>query len=245
VADGLAASTIQATVIPLKAIFRRELSRDRLTVNPTAGLELPAVRGGRDRIASPKEATALIAALPVDDRAMWATALYAGLRRGELMALRVDDVDFDQGVIRVRHGWDDKEGRIDTKGRRRRNVPIVATLRTLLKEHLLRTGRRGGDLLFGRTATVPFAPTQVTGRADAAWKGRGRITLHEARHTSASFWIAAGVNAKAISTFMGHSSIAVTFDGHLLKGGEEEAAGMLDAYLSKAVAASGDGIIER
>lgn len=48
--------------------------------------------------------------------------------------------------------------------------------------------------------------------------------------------IAAGVNAKALSQFMGHSSIKVTFDlyGHLMPGSEREAAGMLDAYLERA-----------
>jgi integrase len=45
--------------------------------------------------------------------------------------------------------------------------------------------------------------------------------------------IAAGCNAKALSTFMGHSSIQITMDryGHLMPGSEEEAAGLLDAYL--------------
>jgi integrase len=46
--------------------------------------------------------------------------------------------------------------------------------------------------------------------------------------------IAAGVNAKALSTFMGHSNISITLDryGHLMPGSEEEAAGLLDAYLN-------------
>jgi integrase len=61
-------------------------------VNPTAGLQLPAVRGRRDRIASLNEADRLLAALPDDDRALWSTAFFAGLRRGELMALDVSHV---------------------------------------------------------------------------------------------------------------------------------------------------------
>jgi integrase len=52
--------------------------------------------------------------------------------------------------------------------------------------------------------------------------------------------IAAGVNAKALTTYMGHSSITVTFDryGHLMPGNEEEAAGLLDAYLNNAIEAA-------
>ena len=62
------------------------------------------------------------------------------------------------------------------------------------------------------------------------------IGLHEARHSCASLWIAAGLNAKAISTFMGHTSIVVTYDlyGHLMPGSETEAVGLVDAYLERA-----------
>jgi hypothetical protein len=50
--------------------------------------------------------------------------------------------------------------------------------------------------------------------------------------------IAAGVNAKAVSTYMGHASVSITFDryGHLMPGNESEAAGLLDAYLARAAA---------
>jgi integrase len=52
--------------------------------------------------------------------------------------------------------------------------------------------------------------------------------------------IAAGINAKALSTYLGHSSITITFDlyGHLMPGYMDEAAGMLDAYLARADSAS-------
>ena len=48
--------------------------------------------------------------------------------------------------------------------------------------------------------------------------------------------IAAGVNTKALSTFMGHSSITMTLDryGHLMPGSEDEAAALLDSYLNRA-----------
>jgi len=234
-AEGHAASTVQCTLLPLRAIFRRELARGRIAVNPTSGLEVPAIRGGRDRIADPGEAAKLLAAVPEADQAMWATAMYAGLRRGELLALRVEDIDLDAGVIRVWHGWDTKVGRIETKGRNRRRVPIPAVLRGYLTAHLLRTGRRGDDLVFGETAENPVRPGTMTGRADRAWEAAGldRITLHECRHTFASLMIAAGVNAKALSTYMGHANIQITFDkyGHMMPGNESQAAELLDAYL--------------
>jgi integrase len=63
------------------------------------------------------------------------------------------------------------------------------------------------------------------------------VTLHECRHGYASLMIAAGVNVKALSTFMGHANIRITLDqyGHLLPGAEDEAAGLLDAFLARQV----------
>jgi integrase len=167
----------------------------------------------------------------------WATAFYAGLRRGELQALRVCDVRLADGVISVEWGWDYKVGRIATKGRGRRRVPIPTVLRTLLEVELRRRQRVGEALLFATTEHSPFSPTTLTTHADKAWKKAKlrRLTLHDGRHTYASYMIAAGVNAKALSTYMGHASIQITYDrdGHLMPGNEEEAAGLLDTYLGR------------
>jgi hypothetical protein len=92
-------------------------------------------------------------------------------------------------------------------------------------------------LVFGRTDGTPFVTSSVSLRASKTWKGAELrpVTLHECRHTFASLMIAAGVNPKALQTFMGHSSITVTLDryGHLFPGSEEEAAVLLDAYLAE------------
>jgi integrase len=235
--QGLDPSTIRNTLMPLRAIYRRALARGDVAVNPTRGLELPAVRGKRDRIVAPDEAEALLAALPERDRALWATALYAGLRRGELQALRWDDVDLARGVIRVERAWDVQEGLIEPKSRAaKRRVPMPAVLRDYLVEH--RHGRPGvlGNV-FGRPDGRPFDGPTVDARAKAAWRHADLkpITLHEARHTFASLMIAAGVNAKALASYMGHASVTITLDryGHLMPGNEDEAATLLDTYLHK------------
>lgn len=237
-AGGLNPSTIQVTLLPLRAIFRRALSRGELAANPCNGLQLPAVRGKRERYATPAEAEKLIAALPAGDRAIWATAMYGGLRCGELQALRAEDVDVAAGVIRVEYGWDWRDGEIKLKTNAgRRKVPISAALRDFLAERLASSGRSGADRLFGiASGASPFDPQKLRGRADKAWVKAGleRITLHECRHTFASLMIAAGVNAKALQTFMGHANVSITYDryGHLMPGSETEAATLLDDYLA-------------
>ena len=106
-AAGAQPSTIRNAIMPVRVICAWR--RQEVPVDPTDGLRLPAVRGGRDRIASPAEAERLLAVLGVVDRPLWATALYAGLRRGELMALRWQDVDLIQGILHVVRAWDPKE----------------------------------------------------------------------------------------------------------------------------------------
>ena len=103
-------------------------------------------------------------------------------------------------------------------------------------EHRIATGEPPVDaLVFADRSGKPFQAATIYRRADRAWKAQalGRLRLHQARHTYASFMIAAGVNAKALSSFMGHSSIKVTFDlyGHLMPGTEAEAAALLDRFL--------------
>ncbi len=116
-------------------------------------------------------AARLLAALPEKDRALWATAMYAGLRRGELMALRWGDVDLASGLIRVERAWDPKEREIiEAKSQTgRRRVPIAAVLRDELVSHKLRTGTEADALAFGRPDGRPPARSATRGPA------RGRL----------------------------------------------------------------------
>jgi integrase len=243
IARGLAPSTVRNALMPLRLAFRVAI-RDELgvTESPIKGVELPAVRGGRDRHASPAELGPLLAAVDPADRAIWATAIYAGLRRGELMALSVQAVDLRGGVIRVTQSYDPRSGTFTTPKSRAgvRTVPIVKALRVHLLEHMMLTTRRDGAI-FARPDGRPFAPESVAKRATKAWKeaGLSRLTLHECRHTFASLMIAAGVNAKTLQEIGGWSSIAIVFDryGHLMPGARDEAAGLLDDYLDRENAA--------
>src|SRR5205085_6661409 len=110
--------------------FRRAHRRGEVGVNPTQRLSLPAVRGQRERVAAPTEIGPLLDALQADDRAIYATALYAGLRLGELQALQWDDIDLTGNLIHVRRSWDRRAGFVAPKSRSgTRRVPITPTLR--------------------------------------------------------------------------------------------------------------------
>lgn len=115
-----------------------------------------------------------------------------------------------------------------------RRVPIANALRSFLAPLSLAAPADADGLVFG-TKGRPFSASSLYERAGRAWKRSqlDPICLHACRHTFASLMIAAGVNAKALSTFMGHANISITLDryGHLMPGAEAEAASLLDTYL--------------
>ena len=89
IAAGLAPATVSNVLSPIQVFYRREVAARRARDEP--GQRGRRARGDQSRpkrIASAGEAAALLGALPAEDRPLWATAFYAGLRRGELQALR-------------------------------------------------------------------------------------------------------------------------------------------------------------
>jgi integrase len=230
-ADDVAAGTIAMTIMPLRAILGRAERLGVVSSNPTRGLALPTHRAPERRIASPGEIERVLENVAARDRALWATAFLAGLRRGELRGLRWEDIDLAGGIIHVRRGWDQVEGEIAPKSEAgRRRVPIPAALRDHLLEHRLATEEDIHVFGAGRARWMIERGTRAQREA-----GIEPFAIHECRHTYASLMIAAGVNAKALSEFMGHASIAVTLDlyGHLMPGSHDEAAGLLDAFLAR------------
>lgn len=203
---------------PLQAYYRRAVRREELSANPTEEIDLPAKGSKRPRrIVTPKGAAALLAVVPTEDRPIWATAFYAGLRRGELQALRCKDVDLGTNMLYVRRGWDQVEGEIEPKSpAAKRAIPILTILRDHLADQLRRTGRTGNDRIFGRSAGEVFYASTVDGRAKRAWRAHNAaereaaaegqrepelltlLSMHECRHTFASILIDTGANPKAI-----------------------------------------------
>lgn len=235
-AAGMGASTIRNTLDPLRVVYRLALDDEIVAIDPTRSLRLPSMDGVRDRTAAPAESEALISALPESEQALWATALYIGLRRGELQELRWRDLDLEQGIGRCERAWDD-EGRavVETKSKAgERLFPLVAPVRKRLVAHKLRTGRGGDDLVFGGTSETPFVPSTIRRRALKAWEAAGLqpITLHEGRHSAATSGSAAGLDDLALSHIMGHSSVVITRDryGHVRPDRIAEVREQMDAY---------------
>jgi integrase len=244
----LSGSKVRNVIVAIRVVFRHAIERDEVSSNPTSGLRLPNGVGRRDRAASPGEAADLLAALPIEDRAVWATAFYAGLRRGELRALRWEDVDLASGVIRVHRSWDDKEGQIGPKSEKgKREVPLLALLRDHLDEAKTRTGRDGHAFVFGTKPDAPFTASHIRKRAARAWQAASEaradgglsplkpIGMHEARHTFVSMMAAAGLLLETIGDWVGHSTVYMTDRyRHVIEGQNAEHLRRADEYLARA-----------
>jgi integrase len=175
-----------------------------------------------------EEAERLLAALDPDDRVPYALAFYAGLRREEIHRLRWEDIEIDGYRLHVR--------KAKSAAGTDRRPPIAEPLREVLSQASLRNPSEPMD---------PVAPTSVMSgkiarRVTAAWADAGlnRITLHECRHTYASFLMAAGYTLKEIMEYMGHADLQMVtrYVKLLPQPGEDDAADRLNAYLSRAIA---------
>jgi integrase len=224
-ASGLAPSTVRNAIDPLRRIFDRAVKRDLIPYSPCQNLDVPRGTGTRERVASPAEAEKLVAALDERDRALWAAALYGGLRIGEIRGLRWRQVDIDANLMHVRRSWDDAEG--EQEGGKSpaavRTVMVLPEVRRHLLAHRLATGRRDDELVFGATSERAMARSTIRSRALRAWEraGLSPITPHEARHTFGSILAAAGLDPGERQRQMGHTSGAMMdrcthgFDGSI------------------------------
>lgn len=219
----------------LRAAFGWAVKRRIVDHNPAADLSLPAIPRLERIPWSPAERDAFLAAHP---EPLWIAAAFTGLRLGELLGLRWEDVDLDRRVLVVRHSLT----RLPSSGRgtryeltepktprSRRTVPllpvVVESLRTLRKARLAESPVAGAidqGLVFATPAGSPLDAAAVSRRFRELVEASGlpRIRLHDLRHGFASDLIASGVDLATVGSILGHSNIGTTVDvyGHLTEG---------------------------
>jgi integrase len=146
----------------------------------------------------------------------YATAVYTGMRAGELAALEWPDVDFDRRLITVQRSFDGP-----TKSDRVRYVPVLDPLLPLLRAWRL---RHPGRLVFTNAGGRMFAPSsrifqEVLHRVlDAAGfpklsrsgKERPYVRFHDLRHSFASNWVVRGGDLFKLQKILGHQSVQMT-----------------------------------
>lgn len=179
---------------------------------------------------------------------LWHTMALTGLRRGEALALRWEDIDLKYGRLSVRRSFVPIGATVivgEPKTRRgTRLVPLdpgtVATLkrrRSQQRQERLAWEGAWNDtgLVFTREDGSLIHPEQAIKNFASAVKKAGvpTIRLHDLRHTNATLAFAAGVHPKVISERLGHATVAMTLDiySHAVPALSEEAANMIAALI--------------
>lgn len=205
--DGLKPHTVNNHLTILRSLLRLASRWDLITKVPEFEMVREDVKD--PEFLSYEEARRMIAAAEPEWRAFLVVAIGAGLRIGELRALRWQDVDVSQMRIRVgrnltRAGFD------SPKSRRPRTVKIGGDVMTALREH---PRHRTSELVFHREDGSPLSMAQVRRAVEvAATRAElGRpIRPGLLRHTFATHGVMGGVPLNVVQSWMGHSDIRVT-----------------------------------
>ena len=181
------------------------------------------------------------------------TALYTGMRLGELLGLRWCDVDLNMASLSVVQALYKRRGicemREPKSSHSRRQIALSPSLTLLLREHkaeeqaqriLLGKPLADSDLVFAHPDGRPLDPGVVTHTFTRVLKkaGLAHIRFHDLRHTHATLMLKQGIHPKIVSERLGHASIAITLDtySHILPGLQEAAAKRFDELLEPGLA---------
>jgi integrase len=248
---GLSGSTVQKIHHVIHKALTQAVRWDLIPRNPADSVKAPTPAPKEMHPLSAGEARKLLDAARGDRlEALYVLAVHTGMRRGELLGLKWEDVDLDGQTVRVRRTLT----RIDN-GRRlalgepktrksRRTVRLtqkaVEALRSHRKRQLEEKLRVGGlyqdqGLVFAGEAGGFINPSNLRQRSFAPLLKRAglpQITFHDLRHTCASLLFQKNVHPKFVQELLGHVSVAITLDtySHMLPGmGGEAAAAMGEA----------------
>ena len=158
---------------------------------------------------------------------IWIVALATGMRRGELLGLRWQDVDFERGILSVRQTVGALRGKPDVKPPKTRSsirdVPVPVEVMAALREHRRRQNEQrlalgavweDYDLVFAAANERPVYPDNLKRDFERLvhLAGVPRIRIHDQRHTHVTLAIAAGADIGAVSQRIGHSRTSITMD---------------------------------
>ena len=245
---GLSAQTVRHHHTALHKALQTAVEWGLLSRNIADAISAPRAERPEMQTWGEEEVTRFLeAAKPTPYYAIFYTALFTGMRRSELLALRWQDVNFMLSQVYVSRSLHQlRDGKFifrspkTAKGRRMVALPpsAILVLSAHYEKQKLERALLGGkpltadDLVFSTLEGKPLRPNTVT-RAwtiIAARAGLRVIRLHDARHTHASLMLKQGIHPKIVQERLGHSTIAITLDtySHVSPGLQEAAAKRFD-----------------
>jgi integrase len=220
--SGRSPATVRRIIATLSGlfVFAKAPYRRWATFNPCEGIDLPALREPTEiRYLTLPQIDRLLAHVwpgPFAhlDRAIFTTAVMTGLRKGELVALRWRDVDWEARRIRVRRSYTYGEFGTPKSKRSTRSVPMTSELAIELRRVWNQTiWRDDDDLVFAHPDHGGIIPkANISRRLSAALRAAGieDHRFHDLRHTFGTRMAAAGVPLRTLQEWMGHRDITTT-----------------------------------
>jgi integrase len=240
-------------VVYIHAVLRRALvTAERwgmVSRNVAKLVDTPRVTRHEITPLTPEQARVLIESAVADrHRALWLTALGTGLRQGELLALRWEDVDLEEGRLRVRHSLANVDCELTLQepktNRSRRSLVLPEAVTVALRAHRTRqrmdrlaAGSRWVDSghVFATMLGKPHHAATITRCFDDALDRAGlpKVRFHDLRHSAATFLLAEGFTLEDVKNLLGHNTIVLTSNtyGHVLEQRKREVARGMNAVL--------------
>lgn len=191
-------ATANRSLAILRRAFNLAIRWDLAKENPVSKVDLFPESKGRMRFLSREEQDDLLAACDKRLRDIVLVALRSGLRKGELLGLRKQDVDFKRGLLIL----------TKTKTDRARQVPMTDEVKAVLTR--LAFGRAEEDHLFRNKKGACYQQPRFAFMRALAKAGIKDFRFHDLRHTYASDLVMAGVDIFTVSKLLGHSNVKTT-----------------------------------
>jgi len=249
---GLSPKSIMFYHAFISSVLERAVKWRVIKENPCRYAEPPKIPHQEIVCMDEKEAAHFLECLEnesIENRTMFTLFIYTGLRRGELLGLEWEDINFDTGVISIRRTSQytvEKGTYTDTTKteRSKRSIHVSATVLDLLRaQHRGETAKRlsmgdqwqGSNRVFtsslgeDMSVTVPYHRLKVLQKK----YNLPNVTLHSLRHTNATLLIEQGVDVRTVSGRLGHSQTSTTMNiyVHQLQSADAAAAEALDIAL--------------
>ena len=237
---GLSAKTVRNLNQIISSAMKLAMEQKLIAHNPADGCALPRVEH-REMKTLPAEQLAafLNEAKKTGTYEMYYLDLATGMRRGELLGLKWEDIDFDHGAIHIcrqiaRLNGTVQEAPLKTKNSYR-NISIGADAVQLLKQKKEQDNGKS-VYVFPSPSGGPLAPDSVLHMLHRVLKRAGlpKIRFHDLRHTFATLALQNGVDIKTVSGMLGHFSAGFTLDtyAHVTTAAQREAAKTIGNVLS-------------
>ena len=250
--DGLAPRTVQYIHTTLRKALKEAVQDGLIPRNAADAVKAPRPAKKEINPLAPEQAKAFLEVASGNRfQTLYVLAIHCGLREGELLGLKWDDLNLEAGTLSVRRTLSETKevGRIfeppkNGKGRSIRLTPgAIEALRGHLRcqiEEIDRAGDAYQDqgLVFPSQAGTPMNAKNLTARSFKPLLVQAglphSVRLHDLRHTCATLLLGKGVHPKIVQELLGHATIAITLDtySHVLPNMQGEAVAAMQEAMS-------------